>query len=94
VDALLDYYEKMADTRDSLPFEIDGVVFKVDDLAAREQLGVRSNSPRWALAYKFEPRRETTRLTDITVQVGRTGRLTPVAHLDPVPSGTGAGRSF
>ncbi len=87
VDELLEYHAEMAKQRDELPFEIDGVVFKVNDFAAREKLGVRSNSPRWVIAYKFEPRRDTTRLKEIQIQVGRTGKLTPVAILDPVQIG-------
>ncbi len=73
--------------RDDLAFEIDGIVVKVDELALREKLGMRSRSPRWAVAYKFPPREETTRLLDILVQVGRTGTLTPVACLEPVVVG-------
>ena len=70
--------------RDELPFEIDGVVFKVDDLSLREKLGARSRSPRWAFAWKFPPRQEVTKVRSIAVQVGRTGKLTPVALLEPV----------
>ncbi len=84
VEALLDYHEALGDLRETLPYEIDGVVFKVNDLEAQEALGVRSRDPRWALAYKFEPRRATTTIEEIRVQVGRTGKLTPVAHLEPV----------
>jgi len=87
VEGLLDYFERMSEQRDDLPYEIDGVVFKVDELAARELLGVRSRDPRWALAYKFPPRRATTRIEEIIVQVGRTGQLTPVALLEPVQIG-------
>lgn len=87
VEALLDYHEALAEKRDDLPYEIDGVVFKVNDLDAQERLGVRSRDPRWALAYKFRPRRKTTTLQEIKVQVGRTGQLTPVALLEPVHIG-------
>ena len=80
-------YEEVAAGRDDLPFEIDGLVIKVDDPALREQLGARSRAPRWAVAYKFPPRQATTRLLDIGVQVGRTGAITPVAHLEPVEVG-------
>lgn len=80
-------HARMADRRDALPFEVDGVVVKVDDLAARQALGTRDRSPRWAVAWKFPPREEVTRLQDIAVQVGRTGKLTPVALLDPVDVG-------
>ncbi|MFZ5585731.1 MAG: NAD-dependent DNA ligase LigA [Thermodesulfobacteriota bacterium] len=73
--------------RDELPFEIDGLVVKVDDLALRETLGARSRTPRWAIAWKFPPRQEITTVRGIAVQVGRTGKLTPVALLDPVDVG-------
>jgi len=66
------------------PYEIDGAVLKVDSLAQRQSLGSTSKAPRWAIAYKYAPEREITRLTQITVQVGRTGVLTPVAELEPV----------
>lgn len=78
------HYRKIESLREKLPFEIDGVVAKVDDLARQAELGVRSRSPRWAIAYKFPPREAETRLLDIVVQVGRTGALTPVATLEPV----------
>jgi DNA ligase (NAD+) len=78
------FYADLEAARESLPFEIDGLVVKVDDLAAQERLGVRARSPRWAIAWKFPPREAETRLTDIRVQVGRTGALTPVAMLEPV----------
>lgn len=87
VEELLAYHEKLANQQEDLPYEIDGVVFKVNNLAYREALGRRTNSPRWVLAYKFEAQRETTKLKDIQVQVGRTGRLTPVAILEPVQVG-------
>lgn len=67
-----------------LPFEVDGIVFKVDDFKLREKLGMRSKSPRWLIAYKFERYEATTTLVDISVQVGKTGAITPVAHLQPV----------
>jgi len=70
--------------RHDLDYEIDGVVIKVDDLAQRERLGVTSRAPRWAIAYKFPPEERTTRLLDIQVSVGRTGRATPFAVLEPV----------
>lgn len=73
--------------RDELDYEIDGTVFKVNDLAASSILGQTSRAPRWAFAYKFPPRREVTTIRDIIIQVGRTGRLTPVALLDPVDVG-------
>ena len=67
-----------------LPFEVDGIVFKVNDFSQRERLGLRSKSPRWLIAYKFEKYEAITRLNSITVQVGKTGTVTPVANLDPV----------
>jgi len=72
------------ENRHDLDYEIDGVVIKVDDLAQREVLGVTSRAPRWAIAYKFPPEERTTTLLDIQVSVGRTGRATPFAVLDPV----------
>jgi DNA ligase (NAD+) len=84
IDAALAYYERLSDRREELPYEIDGVVFKVDSLALQEALGTRSRSPRWAIAYKFAPKQAVTRIREIAVQVGRTGALTPVALLDPV----------
>jgi DNA ligase (NAD+) len=87
VEEALQYHEDMADVRDDLRYEIDGVVYKVSRLSYHRQLGVRARDPRWALAYKFEPRRETTKIKDIQVQVGRTGILTPVAVLEAVHIG-------
>jgi DNA ligase (NAD+) len=87
VEELLGYHRDMADVRDDLPYEIDGVVYKVNRLAYWEDLGTRTRDPRWALAFKFQPRRATTTVEDIVVQVGRTGKLTPVAHLAPVHIG-------
>ncbi len=83
----LEYYQQLAHRRDELPYEIDGVVFKVNDFGLQEALGVRTRSPRWAVAYKFAGRQATTRIEEITVSVGRTGVLTPVALLQPVPIG-------
>ncbi|MFC6873965.1 NAD-dependent DNA ligase LigA [Halobellus marinus] len=87
VDAAVAYRDELLAERDSLNYEIDGTVIKVDDRDAREELGATSRAVRWAFAYKFPPRTEVTRVTDIVVQVGRTGRLTPVALLDPVDVG-------
>lgn len=87
VDELLEYHRELEGKRDDLPFEIDGVVFKVNSKSNQERMGFRARDPRWAIAYKFKPRAATTKLLDITVQVGRTGRLTPVAELDPVMIG-------
>ena len=81
------YRDKLAGERDSLDYEIDGIVVKLDDLALRAELGMRERSPRWAVAWKFPPKKEITTLEDIVVQVGRTGILTPVALLSPVDVG-------
>jgi DNA ligase (NAD+) len=81
------YREKLGAERESLDYEIDGIVVKLDDLALRAELGMRERSPRWAMAWKFPPKKEITTLEDIVVQVGRTGILTPVALLSPVDVG-------
>jgi DNA ligase (NAD+) len=78
---------ELEEHRDELPFEIDGAVVKVDQYALRRRLGARSRSPRWAVAYKFAPREGNTVVRDILVSVGRTGALTPVAVLEPLPLG-------
>ena len=78
------YCERWQEHRHDLGYEIDGVVVKVDDLAQREQLGFTSKAPRWAIAYKFPPEERTTLLKDIMVSIGRTGRATPFAVLEPV----------
>jgi len=84
IDEAIAYREKLSEGRDQLPYEIDGIVIKLDRRDWQAQLGARSRSPRWAVAYKFPPREEITRVMDIAVQVGRTGKLTPVALLQPV----------
>ena len=81
------YYRHYEQRRDKLPFEIDGVVFKVDNIQQQQELGYVSRAPRWAIAYKFKAVQATTSLLKIEVQVGRTGTLTPVAHLAPVNVG-------
>ena len=86
-DACLAYHAEMGRRRDSLGYDIDGVVFKLNDLRAREVVGQVSRAPRWAIAYKFPAQEALTRLVGIDVQVGRTGTLTPVARLDPVVVG-------
>ena len=78
------FCEEVADRRDSLPYGIDGVVVKVDSFAIQREMGFTAHAPRWAIAYKFPPEEKTTVLRDISVQVGRTGAITPVAELDPV----------
>ncbi|MBR3148227.1 MAG: NAD-dependent DNA ligase LigA [Alphaproteobacteria bacterium] len=73
--------------RDEIPFDIDGLVIKVNSVAIQEKMGARANSPRWEIAYKFPAARGITKLNDITIQVGRTGVLTPVAELEPINIG-------
>ncbi|KPF87649.1 aromatic ring-opening dioxygenase LigA [alpha proteobacterium AAP38] len=85
--ALLAYYRMIGQQRPNLPFDIDGVVYKVDSLALQERLGFISRSPRWATAHKYPAEQATTRLKAISIQVGRTGALTPVAELEPVNVG-------
>jgi DNA ligase (NAD+) len=84
VDAVIDYRDRLMAERDELEYEIDGVVAKVVDFDARAELGSTARHPRWAFAYKFPARTGETRVERIVVQVGRTGKLTPVALLDPV----------
>ncbi|MBC7084155.1 MAG: NAD-dependent DNA ligase LigA [Firmicutes bacterium] len=84
IDEVVDYCAHWGERRDTLDYEIDGVVVKVNSLAQQERLGATARSPRWAVAYKFPARQATTKVRDIIVQVGRTGTLTPVAVLDPV----------
>ena len=84
---VIDYCHQLEETRVQFPFETDGAVIKVNQLALQARLGQKSRSPRWALAFKFKPTQETTKITKIEVQVGRTGALTPVAHLEPVQIG-------
>ncbi len=87
IEEVLSFHQSTDATRDSLPFEIDGIVVKVDRRDWQDQLGSKSRSPRWAIAYKFAPRKEITVIQDIVVSVGRTGTLTPVALLKPVEVG-------
>ncbi len=81
------FIQQWEDKRDSLPYEIDGIVVKVDRTALQEELGYTGKAPRWAIAYKYAARAAITKIEDIIVQVGRTGKLTPVAVLKPVPIG-------
>lgn len=84
---VLEYYNEIVELRHRLPYEIDGAVIKIDSIPFQRQLGAKSRSPRWAIAYKFASIQETSRIERIEVQVGRTGALTPVAHLQPVSVG-------
>ena len=84
IDACLGYYREMGDARSKLPYQIDGVVYKVDDMDLQRQLGFISRAPRWALAHKFAAEEALTTVRQIEFQVGRTGALTPVARLEPV----------
>ncbi|GAB3682146.1 NAD-dependent DNA ligase LigA [Salinarchaeum chitinilyticum] len=83
----IDYRDRLVADRDALDFEVDGAVIKVDDREAQRTLGSTSRHPRWAFAYKFPPRTEKTTIRDIVLQIGRTGRATPVALMDPVDVG-------
>jgi len=87
VDDVLEYFATIETERDNLPYEIDGIVVKLDDLAAREGLGMTARHPRWAFAFKFVPRAEITRILKIIPSVGRTGVVTPVAMMEPVQIG-------
>jgi DNA ligase (NAD+) len=84
IDECLDYYREIGERRNALPYEIDGVVFKVNSIASQRELGFRAREPRWAIAHKFPAMEELTELLDVEFQVGRTGAVTPVARLQPV----------
>ena len=84
IDEIVEYCRKKGERRHELDYDIDGMVVKVNSIAYQEQLGYRARNPRWAIAYKFPPEQQGTKLKDITVQVGRTGVVTPVAQLEPV----------
>src|SRR5207245_11679688 len=92
LDAAGAFYADLERERDSLPYEIDGIVVKVNDLGLQRRLGEISRAPRWAVAWKFQPRQATTRIMNIFPSVGRTGVLTPVAELEPVQVGGGTVR--
>ena len=87
VQDVQDIYNDVMLQRDEIPFDIDGLVVKVDSVATQEKMGSRANSPRWEIAYKFPAARGITKLNGITIQVGRTGVLTPVAELEPINIG-------
>jgi DNA ligase (NAD+) len=87
IEDVIEYYHEVNEKREKLPYEIDGIVIKVNQLDHQARLGEISRSPRWALAFKFQPKQETTKVQDIIVQVGRTGALTPVAVMEPVKVG-------
>lgn len=87
IDEIQNVYNDIMTHRAEIPFDIDGLVIKVNDIATQERMGARANSPRWEVAYKFPAARGITLLRDITIQVGRTGVLTPVAELEPINIG-------
>jgi DNA ligase (NAD+) len=87
VGQVKEYYQKILDIRNDLPYQIDGIVIKVNEFVLQEKLGELSRSPRWAVAWKFPAQQEHTKIKDIIVSVGRTGALTPVAMLEPVRVG-------
>jgi DNA ligase (NAD+) len=84
VEGLLDYYQRIGARRDALPFDIDGVVYKLDDGAGQREMGFVARAPRWAVAHKFPAQEQSTRVEAIEIQIGRTGAATPVARLTPV----------
>ncbi len=87
IDAVIKYCNGFEEKRDDLPYEIDGMVIKVNDFALQDKMGMTSHHPRWAIAYKFKARQGTSKLLDVEYQVGRTGAVTPVAKLEPVGVG-------
>src|SRR5579862_7635729 len=87
INAVIDYCHEFEKHRDELPYEIDGMVIKVNEIALQEQMGMTTHHPRWAIAFKFKARQATSKLRKVEFQVGRTGSITPVAKIDPVPIG-------
>ncbi|NPA52667.1 MAG: DNA ligase (NAD(+)) LigA [Aquificae bacterium] len=87
IEEVIEYCREWEKKRDDYPYEIDGMVIKVNDLSLHEKLGFTSHHPRWAIAFKFKARQATTRIIDVVFQVGRTGAVTPVAKLEPVEIG-------
>src|SRR6476659_9067964 len=84
IDKVIEYCKEYEAKRDDLPYEIDGMVIKVNDLALQDKLGMTSHHPRWAIAFKFKARQATSKLRAVEFQVGRTGAVTPVAKIEPV----------
>lgn len=87
IEGVIEYCNEFEKGRDDLPYEIDGMVIKVNDFALQDKMGMTSHHPRWAIAYKFKARQATTKLLNVEFQVGRTGAVTPVAKLEPVAVG-------
>ena len=87
MDKIEEQHKYIDSLRSSLDYDIDGIVYKVNDLSLQKRLGNTSNSPRWAVAYKFSAEKAITKVKNIVVQVGRTGAITPVAKVDPVTVG-------
>lgn len=87
IDAVIQYCNGFEEKRDGLPYEIDGMVVKVNDIRLQDQMGMTTHHPRWAIAYKFKARQGTSKLLSVEFQVGRTGSITPVAKIEPVPIG-------
>ena len=87
IAGVISYCEAFEEKRDGLPYEIDGMVIKVNDISLQDRLGMTSHHPRWAMAWKFRARQATSKLLNVEFQVGRTGSVTPVAKIDPVPIG-------
>jgi DNA ligase (NAD+) len=85
IEAVITYCQQFEEGRDQLPYEIDGMVIKVNDVELQERMGMTTHHPRWAIAYKFKARQATSKLRSVEFQVGRTGSITPVAKIDPVP---------
>lgn len=87
IEEVIQYCHEFEEKRDTLPFEIDGLVIKVNDFAMQDKMGMTSHHPRWAVAYKFKARQATSKLLRVEFQVGRVGAITPVAKIEPVPIG-------